>query len=306
MLEPHLAVVVLRHAPLRRARPGRFADDAVRRPADAERIDGAVQPVVHRPHQVRRLRLEAAAAPEARGEELLPVGDAVLVRVGVFPHLVFVGLGGQDRVRAERHGEAREEEAVDEHRVVLERAVTVAILVRGDAAGRHDRVDAVGRLFVAAQLDDEHAAVAVEGDLARRVDERIRKDGLDAVARRQPELLGLFVGRERTDRRPRREIGLRVCRILGVGRGERAGAAARALNRARAALRVERSRVERSDERRGRQREHGEAGGRQVRALDSHAALLHEWWWAVKPLGSERGLTPGSERGLTPGCQSGV
>ncbi len=166
VLEPYFAVVVLRHAPLRRARPGRFADDAVRRPADAKRIDGAVQPVVHGPHQVRRLRLEAAAAPEARGEEVLPVGDAVLVRVGVFPHLVFVGFGGQDRIRTERHGEAREEEAVDEHRVVFERPVTVAILVRGDAAGRHDRVDAVGRLFVAAQFDDEHAAVAVEGDLA--------------------------------------------------------------------------------------------------------------------------------------------
>ena len=166
--------------------------------------------------------------------------------------------------------------------MVFERAVAVAILVRGDAAGRHDRVHAVGRLFVAAQLDDEHAAVAVEGDLAWRVDDRIPQDGLDAVAGLQPELLDLFVRRERTDRRPRREIGLRVCRILGVWRGERAGAAPRALNRAGAALRVERSRIEWPNERRGRQREHGEASGWQVRALDSHAALLHEWWWAVK------------------------
>jgi hypothetical protein len=167
--------------------------------------------------------------------------------------------------------------------VVFEGAVTVTILVRRDAARGDNRVHAVGRLFVAAQLDDEHAAVAVEGDLARRVDERIRQDGLDTIAGRQPELLDLFVGTERTNGRPRREVRFRVCRILGVGRGERAGAAARALNRARAALRVERSGIERADERCGREREHGEASRRQVRALNSHAALLHECSWGVKP-----------------------
>ena len=50
-LEPDLAVVVLRHAPLRAVRPGGFLQQAVRRPSQPERVDGAVQPVVHRPEQ---------------------------------------------------------------------------------------------------------------------------------------------------------------------------------------------------------------------------------------------------------------
>ena len=50
---------------------------------------------------------------------------------------------------------------------MLECPVTVAILVSGDAPGRNERIDALRRLHVAAELDDEHPAVAVEGHLAR-------------------------------------------------------------------------------------------------------------------------------------------
>ena len=77
-------------------------------------------------------------------------------------------------VGAERHDEAREHQLVDEHGVVLVDAVVVAILVHarcGRSAG--SRSIAVGRLHVAAQLDDEHPAVAVERDLRRVLDDRI-------------------------------------------------------------------------------------------------------------------------------------
>ena len=96
-LEPDLAVVVLRDAPLRAVRSGRLLQEAVRRPAQPERVDGAVHPVVHRPEQAGLLRLHVARAAEARREQLLLVGHAVAVRVGVFPHFVRVRLHRQDR-----------------------------------------------------------------------------------------------------------------------------------------------------------------------------------------------------------------
>ena len=76
-------------------------------------------------------------------------------------------------VGAERHHEAREDEVVDEHVVRLVDAVVVLVLVHGDAADRLERAGAVGVLHVAAQLEHEHPAVAVERDLRRLLDVRI-------------------------------------------------------------------------------------------------------------------------------------
>ena len=53
-------------------------------------------------------------------------------------------------------------------RLVL--AVVVAILVHRDAADRIELAGRVGILHVAAQLEDEHPAVAVEGDLRGLLD----------------------------------------------------------------------------------------------------------------------------------------
>ena len=139
MLEPHFAVVVLGGAPLGTVRPGRFADDPGRRRAHAERVDRAVQPVVHRPEQARRLGLEVAAAAEVRGEQFLLVRDAVAVRIGVLPDLISIRLHGQDGVAAERHREARKEQLVGEHRVMLEDTIVVPILMPGNPADRCDR-----------------------------------------------------------------------------------------------------------------------------------------------------------------------
>ena len=66
--------------------------------------------------------------------------------------------------------EAREHQLVDEHRVLLVDAVVVGILVQRDAPDRIELAGRVGILHVGADLDDEHPAVAVEGDLRRLLD----------------------------------------------------------------------------------------------------------------------------------------
>ena len=64
-------------------------------------------------------------------------------------------------------------ELVDEDGVALVDTVVVAIFVHGDPADRRDQIDPLWRLHVAAQLDDEHPAVAVEGNLCGILDDRI-------------------------------------------------------------------------------------------------------------------------------------
>ena len=66
--------------------------------------------------------------------------------------------------------EAREDELVDEDAVLLVHAVVVTILVHRDAADRIELAGGVGVLHVAANLEHEHAAVAVERDLRRLFD----------------------------------------------------------------------------------------------------------------------------------------
>src|SRR5690606_31679643 len=134
---------------------------------------------------------------------------------------------GEHRVRAEGHDEARKYQVVDEDAVRLVDAVAVTILMHRDAAVRIERAGAVGILHVAAQLDDEHAAVAVEGNLRRLFDVRLGEDRLHAEAGRQPELLLLLLWRQRQHGRLRREVGLERIRSaaaagLALRRGRRA------------------------------------------------------------------------------------
>ena len=129
----------------------------------------------------------------ARGEELFLVGDVVVVGVGVLPDFVGVRFFGQDGVGAERHDEARKDHVIDEHRMRLVDAVVVLVLVDRYAADGVELARRVGVLHVASQLEDEHAPVAIEGNLRRLLDIGIGEDGLDLETGRQPELL-LLVG----------------------------------------------------------------------------------------------------------------
>ena len=198
-LEPDLAVVVLRDAPLAPVVAGGLLDDAVRCPARAEGVVRAVHPVVERPGQKGFLPLDVREAPVAGVEELLLVRDAVAVRVGVLPHFLRVGLFRQDRVGPEGRHESREHEVVHEHGVLVVHAVVVRVDVQRDPA---DRVELSGHVdveHVAAILDDEHPAVAVERDGRRLLDDRIGEHELEAVAGRKEEQLQLLLGRLRQD-----------------------------------------------------------------------------------------------------------
>ena len=83
---------------------------------------------------------------------------------------------------------------IDEHRVRLVDAVVVLVLVHRDAADGVELARGVGVLHVAAQLEHEHAAVAVESNLRRLLDIGICEDRLDLEPGRQPELLLLIGG----------------------------------------------------------------------------------------------------------------
>ena len=114
--------------------------------------------------------------------------------------------------------------------MMLVGAVVVAILVNGNPADRRNEIDAFGSLKVAAQLDDEHAAVAIERNLGRILDHGLGHDRRQAIAWRQPEALDLFLWLHGQDRRLRREIGARVGRIARVRRRTWAPAASWRLN----------------------------------------------------------------------------
>ena len=224
--EPHLAVVVLGQAPLAAVRRRRLLQHlALRRPAQAERVVGAVDPVVHRPDEAARLVLEVLAdAPGALVEQLLLVGDAVVVGVGVLVDLVGVRLHRQDGVAIERRDEARRGHVVDEHGVAVVDAVTLRALVHADAAGPLLLGGGVRVEHVAAQLGDEHPPVAVERDRAGADDLRLRHHQLEVVARRQDEAGLLLLRRERLDRLLRREVGADLARSDAVDAAALAGA----------------------------------------------------------------------------------
>ena len=186
----------------------------MRRPARAKRVVGAVHPVVQRPGQERFLALDVAEPAVAGVEQLLLVRDAVAIGVGVLPQLVGVRLLGQDDARPERRDEPREHEVVDEHGVLVVDAVVVAVDVHRDPA---DRVELSGHVeieHVAAILDDEHPAVAVERDRGGLLNDRIGQHELEAIPRLQDELLELFLRRARTERRLLGPIDVGIDRIV--------------------------------------------------------------------------------------------
>ena len=133
-------------------------------------------------------------------------------------------------VGAERQHESREHELIDKYRVMFVGPVVVTILVHGNAAEGRNQVDAFRRLVIAAQFDDEHAAVAIECDLRGIFDHGLGENGRQAIARRQPELLDFLLRSERQHRGLRREIGGGVGRIAGFRRGAGAAAAAGGLD----------------------------------------------------------------------------
>ena len=146
--------------------------------------------------------LDVGEPAEAGREQLLLVGDAVVVGVGELPHLVGVRLHRQHRVGAERHDEAREDQLVDEDAVRLVLAVVVAVLVHRDAADRIELAGGVGVLHVAAQLEHEHPAVAVEGDLRGLLDVGIGEHRLQLEARAAARIfLASSSRRQHRDRR---------------------------------------------------------------------------------------------------------
>ena len=98
---------------------------------------------------------------------------------------------------------------IDEDVVCFVHAIVVLVLVDRDAADRIELTGRIGVLHVAAQFDDEHAAVAVEGNLARLFDVGIGQDGLDLEPGRKPEFLLLLGRRQRDDWRLLREVWFR-------------------------------------------------------------------------------------------------
>ncbi len=86
-------------------------------------------------------------------------------------------------------------------------AVVVAILVNRDAAVRVERAAAVGVLHVTAQLEHEHAAVAVEGNLRWLLDVGLgRAPSSILKPGGSQNFLALSAGRQRKHGRLRREV----------------------------------------------------------------------------------------------------
>jgi hypothetical protein len=152
--------------------------------------------------------LDVHDATESSREELLLVGGAVAVGVRVLPDFVGVRLFRQDGVLAERHHEPREDQVIDEDVMRLVDAVVVAIFVHGNPARGPERAAAVGVLHIAAELEHEHAAVAVESDLRRLLNLRIGEHRRHREPGWQQELPGFLFGRQWQHRRLLREIRL--------------------------------------------------------------------------------------------------
>ena len=150
--------------------------------------------------------LDVSGATEIRREQLFLVGDRISVGVRVLPDLVGVGLHRENRVGADRHREAGKDHLVDEHAVLLVDPVVVDVFVHGDAAGRRELAGRIRVLHVAANLDHEHPAVAVEGNLHRLFDVRFGEDRFDTVPGREHEPLLFLCRRHGRDRLLRRQV----------------------------------------------------------------------------------------------------
>jgi hypothetical protein len=106
---------------------------------------------------------------------------------------------------------------VDEDVVRLVDAVVVLVLVDRDPADRVELAGGVRRLHVAADLEDEHAPVAVERDLRGLLDVGIGEHGLHPEAGGQPEALGFLRGRQDGDGQLLGEIGFPHRRAAASG-----------------------------------------------------------------------------------------
>ena len=95
-------------------------------------------------------------------------------------------------------------------------AVVVRVFVARDAAHRLELARGVGVLHVAAQLEDEHATVAVERDGAGLFDIGVSQHGRHAVTGLEKEVFLLFSGWEREDRGLLREVGVGVGGVRGA------------------------------------------------------------------------------------------
>ena len=139
---------------------------------------------------------------------------------------VAVGVTRQPQVRrlADQHAlvehlqRARQDQPIDEHRLLVHPAVAIGVLEHADAAERRALVGRGEILHVAEHLDHPHAAVGVPVDRDRVLHHRLARDQLGVIARRQKERLRFGLGRARRrvirhllqPRRPRRR-GCRTC-----------------------------------------------------------------------------------------------
>ncbi len=127
---------------------------------------------------------------------------------------------------------------IDENVVCFVHPIVVLVFVDRDPSDRIEFTGRIGVLHVAAQFNDEHPAVPVEGNLAWLFDIRISQHRLDLEAGWQPELLLLFGGREGNNRRLLREVRLvHRCATTGAAAPWRAGRAGRGWSRWLGALR---------------------------------------------------------------------
>ena len=194
--EPHFSVVILRDAPLAAVRPGRFANESARRPAETEGVVGAVDPVVEAPDEAVLLVFEVAVASgaDAGVRHFAFVGDAVVVRVGEPEDVVRIGFVGEDDAILEWQHHARQNQLVGKYRSLVVDTVALRALEAQDSADAVVRAVAVGIEHVARELDHVHSAVAVELDDGRGVDVGIGRDQLHPIAGRQDKGLCLVGG----------------------------------------------------------------------------------------------------------------
>ncbi len=96
-------------------------------------------------------------------------------------------------------------------------AIVVLVFVQRDAPDGVERPATIGILHVASDLEHEHPAVTVEGDLRRLLDVGIRQHRFELEAGRQPELPGLLGRRERLERGLLRKVRFPHRRAAAAG-----------------------------------------------------------------------------------------
>ncbi len=212
--EPRLPVIVRRETPLPAIRARRLAEESRRGPADAERVVGRVDPVVHVPQQAGFLVLDVgvAALADPREDDLALVGHAVRVRVRPLHDLVGIGFAGEDDAVLKRQDHARRDDAIDEDGVLVVHAVSFGALPAADAADGVVLAGGLGVHHVADELADVHAAVAVELDHGRADHLGVRRDELHAIAGGEDEAARFLFRAPRHVRRLRGEVRRIVAR----------------------------------------------------------------------------------------------